>query len=635
MQEEERKEEKMKARSLILILILVLAGGFVTGAPAASASRKPLVHKSASPLETWLLPDELARLPSSTGEQIEGACGLAVSPDGTLYVSDYYHRDIHSFTLAGTYSSTLALPGGDPFMEINKLNAVCGLAADATGDLYANEFHQGVVRLLPSEESIDPGRATGVAVDEDGNLYVDDRTYVAVYNAPVKAGEKPAEEIGLNSLGEAFGVAVDSKAGRVYVADASDETVKGFDLAASLTAPPVVTIAGPPGKASFNSLFNSTVAVDSSPTEGQGHVLVVDNLEPLHARPQAAVYEFDASGSFLAKLASRAVDTSENEIVGGLHGPIFGEPSGIAVDPKSGDVFVTTGNSEKANVFVYGPYEGEAPALTEGGEPPAPGGGGFVARSSTGDIATSGSGDGPPAAASVVAQQRGVRVKFDGKLTPHALPRHGTAPVGIVVDATIGTAGGEDPPQLQRITIAINRNGHFASQGLPVCGLDQIQPSTTKGALEACGASLVGEGYFSANVKLPQQSPFPSEGKVLAFNGLINGHPAILAHIYGTQPAPTSTVLSFLLKSGHGAYGTVLEASLPQATGSWGYVTGLRMSLRRRFSYRGRARSYLSAGCPAPAGFPSAAFPLARTSFVFAGDLTLASVLNRTCRAKG
>jgi DNA-binding beta-propeller fold protein YncE len=617
----------MKARSLILILTFVLAAGLVSGAPTASAFRKPLVH-GASPLETWLLPDELARLPKG---QIEGACGLAVSPDGTLYVSDYYHREVHSFTLAGTYSSTLALPGDDPLVEINKLNAVCGLAADATGDLYANEFHQGVVRLLPSEEPIDPGRATGVAVDEGGNLYVNDRTYVSVYDAPVSVDEEPTKKIGLNSIGEGFGVAVDSKAGRLYVADASDESVKGFDLAAGPSAPPVVTIAGPPGKASFNSFFNSTVAVDNSPTKGQGHVLVVDDLEPLHARPRAAVYEFDPNGAFLAKLQSRTVDPPEIE----PSGPIFGEPSGIAVDPKSGEVFVTTGNSEEANVFAYGPYEGEATASIEGERDSTQGGDGLLARANAGGVRTDGSSDSQAAAASVVVQRKGVRVKFDGKLTPHALPRHGTAPVGIVVDAAIDTAGGEDPPQLQRITIAINRNGHFASKGLPVCELDQIQPSTTRGALDACAPSLVGEGHFSANVKLPEQSPFPSEGKVLAFNSLVNGHPAILAHIYGTQPAPTSTVLSFLLKSQHGTYGTVLEASLPQATGSWGYVTGLRMKLRRRFSYRGKARSYLSAGCPAPAGFPSAAFPLARTSFAFAGGLTLASVLNRTCAASG
>jgi hypothetical protein len=228
-----------------------------------------------------------------------------------------------------------------------------------------------------------------------------------------------------------------------------------------------------------------------------------------------------------------------------------------------------------------------------------------------------------------------VRVSFNVKLTPHALPRHGAAPVGFEVDARIAATTGGTPPQLRQITIAINRHGHFSSKGLPVCRLNAIQPSTTDGALASCHDSLVGEGHFSANVKLPEQSPFPSAGKILAFNGRSHGKPAILAHIYGTDPAPTSNVLTFLIKGSRGTYGTLLEASLPQATGDWGYVTGLRMTLRRRFDYRGKSRSYLTAGCPAPAGFPGAVFPLARTSFAFAGDTTVVSVLSRNCRAKG
>ncbi len=140
------------------------------------------------------------------------------------------------------------------------------------------------------------------------------------------------------------------------------------------------------------------------------------------------------------------------------------------------------------------------------------------------------------ASASVVVQRGGCGSSFDGKLTPHALPRHGTAPVGIAVDARIARTGGgdaaaaaadRDRDQPQR---AFQRRG---PAGLP--DRRDIQPSTTAGARAACGGSLVGEGHFSANVKLPQQSPFPSSGKVLAFNGRLHGKPAILAHIYGTR----------------------------------------------------------------------------------------------------
>ena len=47
-------------------------------------------------------------------------------------------------------------------------------------------------------------------------------------------------------------------------------------------------------------------------------------------------------------------------------------------------------------------------------------------------------------------------------------------------------------------------------------------------------ATQVGIGFFSANVLLREQSPFPSRGKILAFNGEVLGHPVIFGHIYGT-----------------------------------------------------------------------------------------------------
>jgi hypothetical protein len=617
-EEEERASQKMRARRFSVVLLCALSIGLAIGSAHAAAYRAPLVQEEGGP-EEWLNVNELP--PFQTEKQIEGACGLAVrSTAHELFVSDYYHRAVHTYTVGGTYQSSDFLAGGNPppvLEPINELNAVCGLAVDSAGSLYANEFHQRVV-TLPAEEIVDPGQSTGVAVDSEGDVYVDDRTYVAVYDAPVVPGEAPASKIGDGNLVDAYGVAVDSQSGRVYVPDAGEGTVKIFDLAGN-PAVPVDTLEQPP-EGGFSSLDDAALTVDESPTEGNGHVLVVDDLKPRSEFPAA-------DGSYLDRLAVRTVGPPGEK----REGPIFGEPSGIAVDSSSGDLYVTTGNSEDANVVKYGPFEPFAPAAPTAGDGESPGG--ALAARASGDAANAARAHG--ASASVVEQRRGVRVGFDGKLTPHVLPRHGTAPVGIVVDARISATGGEDPPQLRRITIAINRNGRFTSKGLPICRINQIQPSTTEGALAACRGSLVGEGSFSANVKLPQQSPFPSAGKVLAFNGKANGKPAILAHIYGTEPAPTSIVLPFVLRKSRGTYGTTLEASLPQATGSWGYVTGLRMNLRRHFTYRGHSRSFLSAGCPAPAGFPSAAFPLAKTSFDFAGALTLDAVLTRTCRARG
>ncbi|MDX6588819.1 MAG: hypothetical protein QOI84_93 [Solirubrobacterales bacterium] len=233
-----------------------------------------------------------------------------------------------------------------------------------------------------------------------------------------------------------------------------------------------------------------------------------------------------------------------------------------------------------------------------------------------------------------VIQHGNLRVRFEGRMTPRSLPRTGTAPIAVSVGGTIKSTDGAVPPQLRRVVIGINRHGRIDATGLPVCRIAQIQPATTRDALRACGRSLVGEGSFSSKTILPEQAPFPSDGTVYAFNGIFRGGPAILVHIYGTKPAPISFTLPFRIRRGSGTFATTLYASLPHFTGKWGYVTGLRMTLRRRYSYRGRSRSYISAGCPAPAGFPGAVFPLARVRYRFADGRQLSSTLIRACSVR-
>lgn len=240
-----------------------------------------------------------------------------------------------------------------------------------------------------------------------------------------------------------------------------------------------------------------------------------------------------------------------------------------------------------------------------------------------------------PSAGAELVQKDGVRVALSAGLSPTKLPRHGTAPIKVSIGGHISSTSKGTPPQLKEVSFAFNKAGKLDLGGLPKCRLGHIDPSTTQEAMLACGPSLIGEGHFSANVRFPEQSPFPSEGKVLAFSGVLRGSAVIFAHIYGTVPVPTSYVLPLEIEKGKGTFSTVMHASLPQATGEWGYVTGLNLKLGRTYSVHGKKRSFLSAGCPAPKGFPGAIFPLVRSSFAFVGGKTLTATLNRSCKAKG
>jgi hypothetical protein len=232
-------------------------------------------------------------------------------------------------------------------------------------------------------------------------------------------------------------------------------------------------------------------------------------------------------------------------------------------------------------------------------------------------------------------QHGGLRATFEGKLTPKALPRSGEAGVSVSVSAQVSSTTAKPPPPMRQITIAINRYGHLNRTGLPVCRLEQIQPATTQDALAACHRSLVGEGRFLATVLPNGTAPFPSNGKIYAFNGEVEGRPAILAHVYGVEPAPASYTLTFFITKTKGTFGTTLKATLPPVKPGSGYITALFLTLGKSFSSHGRHQSYFSASCPAPKGFSKAVFPFADAGVGFQGGRTLGTTLTRVCQVRG
>jgi hypothetical protein len=234
-----------------------------------------------------------------------------------------------------------------------------------------------------------------------------------------------------------------------------------------------------------------------------------------------------------------------------------------------------------------------------------------------------------------VIREGSLQVAVSGGLSPKRLPRSGTAPIAVSVGGKITTTDKSSTPRLKTLSIELNRSGHLDSGGLAVCPYGAIQPASTQRALSACRPALVGQGSFQAEISLAGQDPYPTSGRLLAFNGRQRGRPVLYGQIYAPRPFATSFVIVFSIgKSNKGAFGTILKADLAKSLGGRGKLTGIELTLSRKYSHGGERLSYLSAGCPAPKGFPGASFPFAKTTFGFEGGRTLQATLTRNCRVR-
>jgi hypothetical protein len=239
-------------------------------------------------------------------------------------------------------------------------------------------------------------------------------------------------------------------------------------------------------------------------------------------------------------------------------------------------------------------------------------------------------------AQAAVVQEQGLRITVLSQIQPFKLPRSGTAPIAVFLSGHIATPSGETPPQLQRMVVKVNRHGLLQSEGLASCSIEEVQPASDERALTQCGDALVGSGRFYASVVFPDQRPYPTRGRLLIFNGRVDGRPVLFAHIYTTQPFATSFVITFAIKHIHqGPYGTELSASLPGALGNWGFVDRIKLTLKRKYRVGGEERSYFNSGCPAPQGTETASFPLARASFYFAEHAPISLGVQKSCRVGG
>lgn len=231
-------------------------------------------------------------------------------------------------------------------------------------------------------------------------------------------------------------------------------------------------------------------------------------------------------------------------------------------------------------------------------------------------------------------QQGNLIVAMDGRIAPHALPRHRMAPAGITVSSGLSTSDGSTPPRVRRIELGFaGGNMRFDRRGLASCPRRRLRNSTAAEALARCGPSLVGHGRLDADVLLPHQAPLPVHARVLDFNGRTrHGGLAILVHAYSSRP-PASFVLTFVAHRHSSGFPLDLAAAVPRSIGSWSRLTGFQMTLGRRFRQRGSRRSYIDAACPAPRHF-TGGFAEFHIDYLLAGDRRIGDTIVRGCRVR-
>lgn len=187
-----------------------------------------------------------------------------------------------------------------------------------------------------------------------------------------------------------------------------------------------------------------------------------------------------------------------------------------------------------------------------------------------------------------------------GGITPEVLPRHGQAPISGHVHARFSTKDGSHMPAVRKLTVDFDRTIHVNVKGLPACSAGQLTARTTAGAKRACGDAVVGSGSGEVEIAFPEQAPIMVKSPLVAFNGGVHGGKTVLfIHGFINVPTPAAVVAEAKITKVHdGHYGMHTVTTVPRIAGGAGSVTRVDLNLGRKFTYKGKPASYLTASCP-------------------------------------
>jgi hypothetical protein len=230
----------------------------------------------------------------------------------------------------------------------------------------------------------------------------------------------------------------------------------------------------------------------------------------------------------------------------------------------------------------------------------------------------------PGAAEGALLRGESVTLIANGGFTPRKLPRHRYAPIAFNGHAEFRGHHGNPPPALEQVVLNFDRDGRLLNQGLPHCTPEQIEETTPEEARRRCAEALVGDGHLNAVIGIGGLE-IPVHGPITLFNGPDEeGHPTILIHTRLSEPTLQTYVVVVPIQRRQGDYRYKATIDLPVIANGAGAITHGDITIGRRYSFRGKRRSYISARC-------STSILRTRGRFTFADGTIMEGSVERFC----